>query len=80
MKIKMFTIASFILLVLVLFSASCSAQNYAEYAPILYFESEETCYPIDAEFQLTYSYLYDVDNNIPVSTDPSSIDLSRFKN
>jgi hypothetical protein len=78
MKIKIFTIAGFILITFILFSATCSAQNYEEYAPILYFESEETCFPIDAEFQLTYSYLYDVDNNLPISTDPSSIDLSSY--
>jgi len=42
MKIKIFTIAGFILITFILFSATCSAQNYEEYAPILYFESEET--------------------------------------
>jgi len=78
MKIKKFVLVIIVLFGLLLFSSSCSAQNANDYAPIFYFESEETCYPIDAEFQITYSSLFDVGNSIPISTDPSMIDLSTY--
>jgi len=78
MKMKKFVLTSIVLCVFLLFNLSCSAQDANDYAPIFYFESEETCYPIDVEFQLTYSYLYDIDNTIPISTDPSIIDLSSY--
>jgi hypothetical protein len=78
MKLKKFLIMSIIFSVFLLLVSSCNAQNADDYAPIFYFESEEVCYPIDAEFQLTYSYLFDVDNNVPISTNPAVIDLSSY--
>ncbi len=77
MKIKIFVLFS-ILFTFLLFCSSCLAQEANDYAPIFYFESEETCYPINAEFQLTYSYLYEVDNSIPILTNPSEISLSSY--
>ena len=77
MKIKIFILFS-ILITFSLFCSSCLAQEANDYAPIFYFESEETCYPINAEFQLTYSYLYEVDNSIPILTNPSGISLSSY--
>ena len=78
MKMKKLILAGIVLFTFLLFIPSSIAQNADDYSPIFYFESEETCFPIDAEFQLTYSYLYDVDNTIPISTDPSVIDLSSY--
>ena len=45
------------MLVLVPFFATiCSAQpSVSDHAPIFYFEGEETCYPIDAQYHLNYS-------------------------
>ena len=78
MIIKKFIFASIILTFFIMFITSCNAQTANDYAPIFYFESEETCYPIDAEFQITHSYLYEVDNSIPISTNPSILDLSSY--
>jgi hypothetical protein len=54
MKIKKFVLVIIALCGFLLFSSSCNAQNASDYAPIFNFESEETCYPIDAEFQIAY--------------------------
>ncbi len=56
---KKFTIISIMLLILVpLLATTVNAEpDPEEYAPILYFEGEETCYPIDAEYHLDYSSL-----------------------
>lgn len=78
MNIKNFILPIFFLSVFLIFSSFCSAQNVNDYSPIFYFESEETFYPIDAEFQITYSHLYEVDNNVPISTNLSVIDLSTY--
>ena len=77
MKIKIIVLFS-ILFTFLLFCSSCLAQEANDYAPIFYFEFEETCYPINAEFQLTYSNLYEVDNSIPILTNPSEISLSSY--
>jgi len=47
-----FALISILLLALIpLFGVSCSAQiDASDYAPIFYFEAEETCYPIDASY------------------------------
>lgn len=78
MKIRNFIILIILLFTFLLYSSSCYALDADNYAPIFYFETEETFYPIDSEFQLTYSYLNDVDNFIPISTEPSKIDLSSY--
>ena len=58
---------SIILVVFLIISVSltgltCSADGIAEtYAPIFYFEGEETCYPIDAQYHLDNSDLVCID-------------------
>ena len=42
------------------------------------FEGEETCYPIDAEFHIQNSYLLEVDNSVPISTNPTAADLATY--
>ena len=75
---------SIIFIILFIFSIflvglSCNAQDLADtYAPIFYFEGEETCYPIDVDFQIQNSYLYEVGNSIPVSQNPTSLELSSY--
>ena len=72
-------IISLLILVFSLFGITSSGQGLAEnYAPILYFEGEETCYPIDADFQIDYSYLYEVDNSVPISTSPTASSISAY--
>jgi len=78
MKIKIFILFIILLCTFLLFITSCPAQNVSDYAPIFYFESEESCYPITAEFQLTYSYLFEVDNTIAILTNPSGFSLSSY--
>ncbi len=54
---RKFALISILLLALIpLFGVSCSGQiNASDYAPIFYFEAEETCYPIDASYHLDNS-------------------------
>ena len=53
---KKFVILGILLAIIPLLGATCSAQvDASEYAPILYFEGEETCYPIDANYHLDNS-------------------------
>ena len=78
--IKKFVLICIVLCVFtMIFNTSCKAQTYAsDYAPVFYFESKETCYPINAEFQLEWSDLYVVGTPVPISTDPSASDLSLY--
>jgi hypothetical protein len=56
-----------------LIGMTCSAQDEAsDYAPILYFEGEETCYPVTIDFHLENSYLYEVGESTPIDTSPIS--------
>jgi len=66
-KIKtLFVIVLVLSLVLGSLVATCSAQNEdfsQQYAPILYFEKEETCYPLEVDYFIDNSILYDSENN-----------------
>jgi len=57
--------AVFMILLLIpffLLNITCLAQiNAEDYAPILYFEGEETCYPVEAEYHITNSNLETID-------------------
>lgn len=69
----------FLLIFLSLIGVTSSAQISAEdYAPIYYFEAVENFYPIDAKFQIDWSYLYEIGNSVPISTDPSESELSSY--
>jgi len=49
-----------------------------EYAPVFYFEGEETCYPISAEFHIQNSHLYTVGNSNPISTNPTESEIASY--
>ena len=77
--IKKFSIFCVVLSFLLLFSISCNAQIYAsDYAPIYYFEGEESCYPINPAYYIEDCYLYEVGNIIPISTNPTSYELANY--
>jgi len=51
-------IVIFLLILISIAGMTCCGQPSADtYAPIFYFEGEETCYPIDASYQIDYSDL-----------------------
>jgi len=64
-----------LLLVVPLLGISTSAATDNElanqYAPILYFEKDETCYPVDVSYHISNSYLYQIGNDNPNDTLPS---------
>ncbi len=56
-------------------------ENIAErYAPILYFEKDETCYPVDVLYHIDNSYLYQFTGDDPILIDesPSTLTLSEY--
>ena len=67
MKIKTLFVIGFVLsLALSSLVTTCSAQNEdlaQQYAPILYFEKEETCYPVEVDYFIDNSVLLDSENN-----------------
>ena len=68
-----------LLTIISFFAGSSYAQSTAEdYAPILYFEGEETCYPIDASYHIENSYLYEVDSSTPITTSPTGSTLGNY--
>ena len=42
-----------------------------QYAPIFYFEKEETCYPVNISYHIDNSYLYRIGQQDPIKTSPS---------
>jgi len=58
-----------------------SDENIAEqYAPILYFEQGEVCYPVDVLYHINNSYLYQFTGDEPllINESPSNLDLSGY--
>ena len=58
-----------------------SDENIAEqYAPILYFEQGETCYPVDVSYHIDNSYLYQFtgDESLLIDESPSDLNLSAY--
>lgn len=66
-----------LIFIIPLFGISCSAQAYEEFSPIFYFESEETCYPVDASYHIQNSYFYS-DTGELISNNPAGIDLNSY--
>lgn len=62
----------FLLLLVPLFGLTCSAGTAEDYAPILYFEGEETCYPIGAD--------YATDNSVKLSATIANQTISYYDN
>ncbi|MEM4258698.1 MAG: Vps62-related protein [Candidatus Thermoplasmatota archaeon] len=57
----------------VFLASSCCcvhAQNLdaERYAPILYFEAQEECYPVDVTYHIKNAYLYEQNNPVPIAT------------
>jgi len=75
----LFVIGLVLSLTLSSFVNTCNAQNedlVQQYAPILYFEKEETCYPVEVDYFIDNSVLYDSENNYIGSV--TSDDLSGY--
>ena len=49
-----------------------------QYAPILYFEKDETCFPVDVSYHIDNSYLFQVGITEPISYSPSESELSLY--
>jgi hypothetical protein len=49
-----------------------------QYAPILYFEKDETCFPVDVSYHIDNSYLYLVDEENPIDQTPSAESISNY--
>ncbi|UCD14157.1 MAG: Vps62-related protein [Thermoplasmatales archaeon] len=68
------------LLFVPLFGTIASAQTNQDlaqqYAPILYFEKDETCFPADVSYHIDNSYLYQIGIDQPIDTSPSKISIS----
>jgi len=71
-----------LLLVVPLLGISASAatdQELAEiHAPILYFEGQETCFPVEVSYHIDNSYLYRVGSDTPLSTSPTETELETY--
>jgi len=59
-------------------SAATDSELAEQYAPVLYFEGEETCFPVDVEYHIENSYLYQIGNDQPVDIDPSETELVTY--
>ncbi len=51
-----------------------------QYAPIFYFEKDETCFPVDISYHIENSYLYIIDQVNPIDTSPSIDNLPTDEN
>ena len=49
-----------------------------QYAPIFYFEKDETCFPVDVSYHIDNSYLYAVGVDQPVDMAPTEDTLSNY--
>jgi len=74
-----YTLICVLMLVLVPFFATIvSAQvNSDDYAPIFYFEGEETCFPVSASYHIQNSYFYDSDG-VLISSSPTAISINNY--
>ncbi|MCK4347352.1 MAG: Vps62-related protein [Thermoplasmatales archaeon] len=81
MKKIFFIIVACLVLFLGCFSANVGAADIdvaQQYAPILYFEKDEECFPVDMLYHIENSYLYQVESSQPVDTTPSVEKLSNY--
>ncbi len=67
---KLFIVVFCIGLVLVNCCSLSSAQNSLaeQYAPILFFEQNEECYPVDVSYHIENAILYELNNPSPIET------------
>lgn len=72
-----------LVLIFLLFTSLATAGDIIQdYSPLLYFEREETCYPIDVSYVIQHSYLYYFTGDTPylISTDITSDILGDYSN
>jgi hypothetical protein len=80
-KTVMITLCLGLLLLISGFTSIATAltdQDAEQYAPTLYFVKEEKCYPVDVSYTIENSYLYEVDNQIPLSQSPNASLLAGY--
>jgi len=83
MKFKCFVTIILIFLALsctnLIISTRAADEDIArEFSPILYFEKDETCFPVDVSYHIENSYLYQIGNIPPIDIDPSAEELSNY--
>lgn len=49
-----------------------------QYAPIFYFEKQETCFPVTVEYHVSNSYLYQIGQSNPIDQSPTMSTLSNY--
>ena len=59
-------------------ASAADADLAQQYAPILYFEQNEKCYPVDVLYALDNSDLYQVGNPVPISTSPNASFIAAY--
>jgi len=88
-KFKVFLrIGTFLMILMMIYMAFLSSVSSApsdldlveQYSPILYYESDETCYPVDISYHIdnSYLYLFTVDEIILVDDSPTSEELAFY--
>ncbi|MFW6122111.1 MAG: Vps62-related protein [Petrotogales bacterium] len=81
MKYTKSTIILFFILTLFLGVLSVNAADIdiaQQYAPILYFEKDETFFPVDVSYHIENSYLYQVGIDQPIDISPTKETLSEY--
>jgi hypothetical protein len=81
MKLKMvlFLVVLLILPLLARVGSAATDEELAQqYAPIFYFEGEETCFPVDVSYHIENSYLYMVGSDTPVDMDPTLESIASY--
>ena len=73
---KFLVFLTIFLLIFTIFSLNVSAADYQDYAPILYFEEKETCYPVSVE------YLFDnyQEKTIDLTINNQSVQIPYYDN
>lgn len=60
------------------FTCSADESLAARYAPVLYFEKNEKCYPVDVSYMLENSYLYAIGTPAPLATSLTATMLANY--
>lgn len=59
-------------------SAATDEELAQQYAPILYFEGQETCYPVDISYHVDNSNLYQLNEDTAIVESPTIEDLAQY--
>ncbi len=60
------------------FATAADTDLAQQYAPILYFEQNEKCYPVDVSYALDNSELYQIGNPTPILTDLNASNIAGY--